>query len=804
MVSFPRRRLLSALGLLGLGGAATQRDRLEQFSPFSGAVWRSATTVDEGTIPNPYGSAEVSYDEYGVPHIEAGDETALYYAAGFVQARDRLFQMDLFRRNMAGELSAVFGERAFETDRFHVKMDFLGAARTSWAALEGTPIEEPLRAFSAGINRFIDNGEALPIEFALLDDEPGRWSPVATLLISKQIAWNLTGTFWDLERAVIADTLGEAALEDLYPAEYDHDYPIIRPDVHKTSGFAGARTGVEPSDVDGPSAKPLVDRLKAVAGSRPDGIGSNNWIVGGELTATGGPILANDPHLSLSVPPIWYEMHLRWDDHDVRGVAIPGAPFIAIGQNRHVAWGFTNVGSDVIDFYTYEMRDGGNEYRYGDSWRPVDETTRTVRVSTESGMEERDVAVRKTVHGPLIEEEDHRVGVSWVGLTATREPLAIYRYNHATGMDDFMEGLEVFDIPGQNTVYIDAAGNTMYYPAAKYPIRRVDGEAVPGNRIFDGSAPEGEWRGFTPYGESSWDGFIPFDEIPHLINPGYVGTANQRLLYGYQFYLGDSQYIGDPYRATQIYRRLDEAVASEGGIDTQFMRNLQNDRYSVHAEGFVPQILEATAAMDGRALEYARKLDDWDFEMRADSEAALIYAVWVGHYRDVVYGTEFSAAGLDEEYYPAEDWPLQHLPVDSQWFNGVQTNGEPPRSAAIAEAMDRTVETIRSEDYGTYGDYHELSVTHPFDLEFLNYPSLPADGSSRTVFNVGDDGAWGSSWRMIASFDGPSYSVIPGGNSGNYFSDHYDDQLSMWAAGDYKRMSLELAGETTFRFEETG
>lgn len=799
MVRLPRRRLLSALGILGLGGAATQRDRLEQFSPFSGAVWRSASDVDDRTVSSPHGDAEVSYDGYGVPHIEADEETALYYAAGFVQARDRLFQMDLTRRNMGGELAAVFGERAFETDRFHVKMDFRGAAEATWSGLQGTAVEAPMRAFAEGVNRFIDDADALPMEFDLLGYEPGRWSPVATLLVSKQIAWGLTGTFWDLERGVIADALGEAAIDELYPAEYVHDYPILRPEIHDVSGFAGARTDPGRAAADPAASKGLVDWLKSVGGGRTGSVGSNNWIVGGAHTESGSPILSNDPHLTLTAPPVWYEMHLRSADHDVRGVAFPGVPFVVIGQNRHVAWGFTNVGADVLDCYTYEMRDGGSEYRYGGSWRPVEESTRTVRVATDEGPEEREVAVRKTAHGPLIEEEGQRVGVSWVGLTATREPLAIYRYNRATGMDDFLDGLAVFDIPGQNTVYIDDEGNTMYYPAAKYPIRRVDGEAVPGNRVFDGSAGEGEWRGFTPYGESTWEGFIPFDEIPHLINPGYVGTANQRLLYGYEFYLGDSQYIGDPYRGTEIYRRLDDAVES-GGIDTEFMRDLQNDRHSVHAEGFVPQILAAADAMEGSAREYARELEGWDREMRASSKAALVYAVWLEHYRDVVFGNEFSAAGLDDSYYPGEDWPLQHLDPGSRWFDDDQA-GTRTRTDAIVEAMDRAVETIRSSGHETYGDYHRLSITHPFDLDFLNYPELPADGSSRTVFNIGDGGDTGSSWRMVVSFDGPSYSVIPGGNSGNYFSEHYADQLPLWVNGEYKRMSLETTGETAFRFE---
>jgi penicillin amidase len=189
--------------------------------------------------------------------------------------------------------------------------------------------------------------------------------------------------------------------------------------------------------------------------------------------------------------------------------------------------------------------------------------------------------------------------------------------------------------------------------------------------------------------------------------------------------------------------------------------------------------------------------------MRTELRAALIYAVWLDQYRDVVFGDEFSAAGLDDGYYPGEDWPLQHLDPDSRWFDRDGEPGVQTRADAIARAMERAVDVIESDGYETYGDYHQLSINHPFGLEFLNYPELPADGSSRTVFNIGDDGTTGSSWRMIASFDGPSYSVIPGGNSGDYFSPHYADQLSLWLNGEYKPMSLEITGAEAYRFEGT-
>jgi len=797
MSSTTRRRVLAALAAAGVGGVATQRDLVGVAAPFSGRAFDGFGATGPDTVENPYGPATVSYDDYGVPHVEADDERALYFAAGYTQARDRLFGMDLVRRQMRGELSAVFGERTVESDRFHRKMDFTAAAAATWEGLRGTAVEAPVRALARGINRYLDLAPALPLEFRLLGYEPDEWTPVDTALVAKAIAWGLTGTFWDLERAVIEESLGEAAL-DLYPDAYEHDYPIVRPGVHDWPAEEGGDgTEAYTDGRESPSIpRELVDWLREVAGGPSGATGSNNWIVSGEHTETGGPLLANDPHLTLQVPPVWYEMHLRGPGMDVRGAAFPGAPLIVIGQNRGVAWGITNVGGDVLDCYTYDTRAGGREYRYDGEWRPVQSRTETIDVS---GGENREVSIEKTVHGPLIEREGRRVGVAWVGLAATREPLAVYRYNRASGIDEFREGLRVFDIPGQNTVYIDREGRTMYYPAAKYPIREVDGEDVPGNRIFDGSAGEGEWRGFTPYGESTWEGFVDFGEIPHLIDPGYVATANQRVVDGYEHYLGDAEYMGDPYRATRIYERLDGAVDA-GEIDTAFMKDLQNDRHSVHADVWVPQVVAARGKTSGQAREYVDLLAEWDRGMRADSEAALVYSVWAEAFRDAVLRDEFAAADLDSEYYPGEDWPIQQLDPDSRWFDDADTGGTERRADAVARAMETTVERIETEGWETYGDRHRLAIEHPFPLEFLDYPDRPAGGSANTVFNLGADGATGSSWRMIASFDGPSYSVIPGGNSGRYVSEHYDDQLDMWLDGEYKEMSFEIPEGTDIEF----
>ncbi|MDY6765567.1 MAG: penicillin acylase family protein, partial [Halobacteria archaeon] len=508
-----------------------------------------------------------------------------------------------------------------------------------------------------------------------------------------------------------------------------------------------------------------------------------------------------DPHLQLTVPPIWYEMHLVTENMNVRGVTFPGTPSVVIGQNQHVAWGFTNVGADVIDFYTYSTRDG--EYYYKGEWKDFKTETKTLRISTSDGMKKEEVKVRKTVHGPVVEREGKEVSVAWTGLTATRTPLAVYRFNHADNIQEFREAQRLFDIPAQNTLVIDDEGNTMYYPAGKFPIRRIDGERVPGNIIFNGSKGEGEWKGFTPYGKSTWEGFVPFEEIPHAINPGYLGTANQRVVGNYSYYLGDSMYFADPYRGMRIYEMLEKRIESGEKIGVDYMKKMQRDTYSKRAEFFVPQILDSYDSISPESQELADKLRNWDRRMTPDSEGALIFALWIQHYMNETFKDEFYSQGLDDSYYP-HFWVLQNLENDSRWFDDKNTSAKETKADIIGRALQKTAQEIDEKGYEDYGDYNQLRLTHPFDLAFLNYPKMEMNGGGYTLFNfrVGSEPfQFGSSWRMISTFNA-SYGVIPGGNSGNYFSEHYSDQLEMWASGEYKELSFEVEGERTITFVE--
>ncbi|EMA47568.1 penicillin acylase family protein [Halococcus saccharolyticus] len=784
-----RRALVGAILAGGVGASTFSpiRGYLERFAPLSGSAWDATDPPESRTIESPYGTAEVRYDEYGVPNVTGESEEAVYFAVGYAQARDRAFQLDLQRRQMRGELSAVVGDQTLDSDEFNVKMDFAGAAQVTWESLADSRAGALTEAYAAGVNEIMtDDPSAL--EFSLLEYEPDPWTPVDTILMQKQIAWTLTGSFRTLRTALVADRLGEEVANELYPSRLDHESPIIRDQQTGQENRKRARSQTEHEPSTHTVDPALADWLSQF--ESPSGIGSNSWVVSGEHTASGAPIVANDPHLSLMAPPVWYEMNLSLPETSVRGVTFPGVPFVVIGENDAGAWGFTNTGVDVIDFYRYDTRDG--EYRYEGEWREFDTEQRTIAVSD---GEDRQVTVRKTVHGPVIEREGARVGVAWTGHTAESTPQAIYEFSRSEGVDDIVAATENFDVPTQNLVYADRDGNTLYYVTGKIPIRTTDGEEVPGDRIFDGSASEGEWQGFTPFGTSSWEGFVPFEEKPHVMNPNYIGTANQRVVDDPEHYLAEA--YSDPYRGIRIYDRLDRRVRSDEPIDPEFVKDLQRDTLDLRAEALVPLLVEvARAADDTTAIgQYVDALDEWDHRMDRDSLAALVFARWFEQYRERVFGPTFSDHDLDASYYP-NDWVLQHLGPNSRWFEGRS------RAEVMLDALDAAIERIENAEYDTYGGYNTTgAMTHPLGLAFLNYPAMAVDGSRETVNNYAVENPTGSSWRMVCPMDGSSSSVIPGGNSGEYFSDHYDDQLRMWADVEYKSMSREIQGETTLTFE---
>ncbi|WP_252699263.1 penicillin acylase family protein [Natronosalvus vescus] len=835
-----RRGVLAAALVASVAGLSLSAasDLLEQFAPLSGDAWDAAGREHPDRVDNPYGEATVRIDDEGVPHVEADDERAAYFAIGYLHGFDRAFQLDLQRRQMRGELSAIFGVIALESDEFHARMDFVGAAEATWETVKETHAGSLIEPYSEGVNAAVEN-HRLPLEFELLGYDPDPWTPVETLLMEKQISWGLTGNFRALRRELIETQLEADLIDALYPDRMDHDVPILRTEsehvddlgelrgvrgrgeaenddqtaatdrrerVHSSGSTAASDSTSTSSSTDSNSTstadEPDTTLLEWLSQfESPPGVGSNSWVVSGENTENGTPILANDPHLELMTPPLWYEQHIDTPETDVRGVTFPGVPFVIIGANQVGAWGVTNVGADVLDCYTYEIDDEAERYRYEGEWREFDLEERELVVS---GGENRTFTVRKTVHGPLLEREGQHVGVSWTGLTATRTTQAVYELGVSEGVDDALEAARKFDLPTQNLLYADSDGRTLYVATGQLPIRHVDGEVVDGNRVFDGSAGEGEWGGFTPYGRSTWDGFVPFDERPTAIDPTVVATANQRVVDDPEHYVGVA--YAAPYRGRRIYDVLDEATDANEATDVKFHKRLQTDTRDERAVDLVPDLLaighsaiDAGLAADPETLEDALEiLEGWDYRMDRDSHGALLFARWIEHYREAVLDPLFEDTDLDEGYYP-NDWVVTTLPEDSPVF------ANRSRAELLVTALEEAVSELEDEEWETYGDWNTTApIGHPLGGEaaFLNYDERQRDGSRATVDNYRVERSVGASWRMVVEPGGDGWGILPGGNSGDYFSPHYDDQFARWADGTYKPMALEADGETSIQFDE--
>ncbi|WP_149798135.1 penicillin acylase family protein [Halorubrum xinjiangense] len=807
-----RRAVLASVLAAGTAGLAASdaADLLDSFAPLSGEAWDAADRSLPDRVESPHGAATVARDEFGVPQVEADTEPAAYFAVGYCQAFDRLFAMDLQRRVMRGRLSEVIGEATLGGDELHVAMGFADAAEATWDVVAETRAGPLVEAFADGVNAATED-LPLPLEFELIGYEPEPWTPVDSMLMEKQISWTLTGNFGELRRALVADRLGAERAATLFPTRYDHEYPILDgTETRLSEATANARdadrraSGGRPVGSPAPVDPALTDWLSGF--ESPTGVGSNSWVVSGDHTASGTPILAYDPHLSLQAPPLWYEQSVETPERSVRGATFSGVPFVIAGANDRGAWSFTNLGADVLDCYRYEIDDAGDRYRYDGEWRDFETDER--EAIPVAGGDDRELRVRRTVHGPLIEREGRTVGVAWTGHTATRTTAAIEAYGRSEGIDDLLEATRDFDLPTQNLVYADADGRTLYFATGRLPIRRIDGEVVDGDRIFDGSAGEGEWAGFEPFGESSWEGFVPFEEKPHAIDPDVLSTANQRPIDDPVHYVGVG--YATPYRGARIADRLDEGVGgSEGGdgdsggegpTDPDFHRGLQSDVRDGRAAELVPELVEAVRdrhGFDQDVIRAANDLDEWDYRMERDSRAALVFARYLPKFRERVFGPTFDDADLGEGYYPS-DWTLARLPDDDPLFDGR------PRGALAVAALLDALDEIEEAGWDRYGDYNTTrAMSHPLGGEapFLNYEELPADGSPATVKNYRVESAVGSSWRMAVRPGTDATAVLPGGNSGDYFSEHYDDQLRRWLDNDQRPMPLGAGGDPVVRFE---
>jgi len=746
---------------------------------------------------------EIVVDKYGIPHIYAGNEADAMFALGYMHARDRLWQMDFDRRASQGRLSEIIGPDAFEHDIF---VRTIGLNRLARAAVERVKnqggLYENLTSYAWGVNSYMAGKmpDDLPPEFGRMDYQPGPWTVVDSLAIGKAMAWELCGSLDDLYLATLVRKLGPEIVDELFPIDRYREIPIIPEeapatpkDAHKGDRNSPAKEK-ETYRLDSRLSVPFLDAI-GMASSRirilgdDTIVGSNNWVIDGKKSATGKPILASDPHLGFHLPGVWHVAHIKAGELDVIGVTIPGLPFIAIGHNRHIAWGITNTQADVTDFFIETFNEDKTQYLHEDEWKPLKIASETIKVR---GQEPHKLEIPITVHGPIIASDEAILSMQWIGAEPDNDTLAFSLLNRAVDYDDFATAMQMLNAPPQNINYADTNGMIAMWVAGLFPVRKAGLGRVP----MDGAS-----------GKYDWTGFVPRIDTPHDVNPGqhYLASANQRPApKSYDYYLG---YEWDPgYRA----RRINELLSSNDSITVEQMRNFQADTYDTAAESMLPRLLAVCGGEFEEGKLYAQALEilaNWDYFTKTDSPAPTLWWAWLDKFREAVLEDEWRAAGIElrEEAWGhagLNKWQppmevLERLVVEeptSKWFDDVTTEKrETLREIALRSlraAVDGLLERFGGDISGwIWGRTNQLSISHLSNDPLLGRGGHPLSGSDLTLNARGGGGdvTGGPSWRMVVDFSDleRTVGILPGGQSGDPASPHYDDLIDMWVRDDY-------------------
>ncbi|BBL77211.1 penicillin acylase family protein [Methylomagnum ishizawai] len=779
------------LGLLVAGWALFQgyRSRPEDAAPLPG-------------LDRP---VEIIRDRQGVPHIYADTEADAYFALGYVHAQDRLWQMDLNRRLGSGRLAEVLGEKALEQDRF---MRTLGLRRAAERNLEGLDAgtRRILDAYARGVNAYVGRGGRLPLEFWVQGYRPTPWTPVDSLVWLKTLAWNLSGNWWEeLLNLRLSRRLPPERIAELFPP-YPGDTAFRLPALDSLyAGLDASAQALMALDIQGPRRS----------------LGSNNWAVDGHRSRGGQPLLANDPHLKLGAPPVWYFAHLEAPGLSVVGATLPGVPAVVLGRSRHAAWAFTNTGPDTQDIYVEKPLAGdASRYLTPDGTAAFGRISETIGVR---GAAPETLVVRTTRHGPVISDASPEVraalpagtamALRWTGLDPEDTTLRfMHQAARARDGDGILAAARDFQAPQQNIVYADDRGGIGFVAAGRIPIRRSDNDLM-------GLAPAPGWDA-----RYDWTGFIPFGELPQSRQPasGKIVTANQKITPPDYPYWITSGWL-PPYRA----RRIDALLDATAHHDVASFAAIQTDAVNPVALQLLPHLLRVKA-QDPEQRRILARLRAWDGDMAKDRAEPLIFAEWIRRLSEVLYrdalGDLYEAVG---DYNPLFLANLLGGEGASHWCPDPARDGDPPCAAALGRALALALDGLKQRygadpDRWTWGRAHSArSLHHPYGglplLSWLFNVEVPSPGGMDTINVSGyayDEssgryvGEAGPSFRALYDLADPDRSlfVLSAGQSGDPLSPHYRDMAEPWAGGRYLPLVMDRDrivkdAESTLRLE---
>jgi penicillin G amidase len=756
-------------------------------------ILRGGLPKTNGTVTAAVESpVEVYRDQYGVPHIVAASMEDLCFAQGYVQAQDRLWQMDMSRRGVSGKLSEILGADFLETDYFTLTVGFMRAAEKNYRLLSPES-KKLLEAYSAGVNAYIEeNSRRLSPEFTLLGYKPEPWTSLDSLAIGVYMSWYLGGNMQsELFHAALVEEVGVDLALELFP-DYPDYGPVIAPIFDDS---------LSPEE----DVSKIIDlsRIAELNGKTRfvPGIGSNNWVISGDLTEGQGAILANDMHLGMGLPSIWHNIHLILEDEiNITGVMFPGIPGVIVGFNEYIAWGVTNTGPDVQDLYLLELNpENPSQYRYMEEWVDVDLYKAEIYIKDEE--EPLEIEIAETHFGPIVSGVvglEIPISLRWTALDGTREFDAILGLMKARNWEEFTSTLENFMSPTQNFVYADREGNIGYRANGLIPIRRGGDGLMPS----DGRSDQYEW-----------DGYIPFAELPTVYNPpeGIIVTANHRVVDDNYPYFISAQWA-PPYRAMGIWKELEGLEL----LDLEDMIRAQTSFFNTQALTLGPTLKESLQNADLNEVESEafKTFEQWLVNPVEDVNAVgpAIYNVLYTYMLELTFLDQ-----MGEDLYErflhnrgnTNAFDRMILSGKSAWFDNLETEEEEGRDDIIAAAFKNTVAFL-SEEAGPnpsdwqWGKLHTFTLKHNLgSVEMLarvyNRGPYPVGGSFHTPaamsYQLTDPyGVTHSApWRYMVNMDNhEALDILAGGISGHPLSKHYNDQTPLWLAGEYKEMIFKL------------
>lgn len=752
------------------------------------------------TIDGPENDVEVLFDERSVPHIFAENDHDLYFAQGYITARDRLFQMELQIRAAAGKLSEWLGPDLIPYDQNQRRLGMLYGAEQAMKEIEkDETVNGIIQAYSDGVNAFINtlDYEDYPLEYKILGVTPAAWEPGNSALLLKYMTQMLAGRNDDVRTSNTIAHFGEEFVNRYISQRSSLMDPIVPP---------GTEWDFDPLDIDKPDETYLPAITDDIELWQPDPLnGSNNWVIDGSKSANGYPILSNDMHLNMTLPAIWYEIQLHTPQSNTYGVSLQGAPTIIVGFNNHIAWGSTNTGADVMDWYEITFRDNQRkEYLHDCEWLPVKERVEEIKVKNGETLQD---TILFTHHGPVYESNEETTidetihldhAVRWIGHDPSNELLTFYKLNRAQNYADFRDAFKSYQAPAQNMNFASIDGDIAIQTGGRFPLKWQ----YQGRSVSDGSDSQYDWNEF-----------IPYEQNPYSVNPerGFLSAANQ-----YPADVDYPYYLGDFFAPFERGRRINDQLRDMESITVDDFKNLLMDSYSYHASTVLPVMLDniQNDNLDDTAREWLQNLEQWDYWNAGEKIEPSIFYYWWNHLNAAIWNNKY-----DTEYpmrRPQRDVTVDLILNDpaSPLFDNIQTT-EIEQLPDLVEQSFLSAFSQMEERFGTIGDSWRWGYVNNTNLGHVG--QIPGMGKTDLFTNGGAEsinairGSHGPSWRMIVELDPEGvrgYGVYPGGQSGNPGSKTYDEFIETWRSGElFDLLFLDSKPESgenfplTIRFE---